>query len=272
MEYLLGIALVALTVHHTVAGVLLAFTLICAWLQGVITLPGVGTLSVTMLIGYLLHRYRHRTWIAVGGEGLLVVLCILLFLHLVPGFHNPKVLDHVVAGPHSAPFSLYYNLDKAVTPFLLWMAIPGLSFYKMMPASRSYWQWGLLMLTVPALLLLAVVLGGLRFELHWPSWLGQFVLANLFFVSLAEEALFRGYLQRRLTQFSGPLPALIVTATLFGLAHFQAGSLMMIFAGLAGLIYGVAWWWSGRLWVSTAFHFALNLLHLLFFTYPYFER
>ena len=271
MEYLLGLALVTLALYHTVAGVLLAFTLLCAWLKGVITLPAVGTLCVAMLIGYWLHRYRDRTWIAVGGEGLLVLLCVLLFLHLVPGFHNPKVLEHVVAGPHSAPFSLSYNLDKAIAPFLLWMAIPGL-FYKATSVSRPRWQWGLLMLTMPALLLLAVALGGLRFELHWPVWLGQFVLANLLFVSLAEEALFRGYLQRRLTQCAGPLPALIVTATLFGLAHFQAGPLMMIFAGLAGLIYGAAWWWSGRLWVSTAFHFALNLIHLLCFTYPFFVR
>ncbi|RAT12548.1 CAAX protease [Lonsdalea populi] len=271
MEYLLGLALVALTLHHTIAGVLLAFTLMVAWLQDVITLPVVGTLCVAMLIGYRLLRYRDRKWIAAGGEGLLVLLCILLFLHLVPGFHNPKVLDRVVAGPHSAPFSLYYNLDKALAPFLPWMAIPDL-FYKVTSESRPRWQWGLLMLTVPALLLLAVVLGGLRFELHWPAWLGQFVLANIFFVSLAEEALFRGYLQRRLTQCAGPLPALIVTATLFGLAHFQAGPLMMIFAGLAGLIYGAAWYWSGRLWVSTAFHFALNLTHLLCFTYPYFVR
>lgn len=40
------------------------------------------------------------------------------------------------------------------------------------------------------------------------------------------------------------------------------------FAGLAGVIYGIAWMWSGRLWVATLFHFGLNLIHLLFFTYP----
>jgi len=44
--------------------------------------------------------------------------------------------------------------------------------------------------------------------------------------------------------------------------------LLMIFAALAGLIYGLVWHWSGRLWLATAFHFALNMVHLLFFTYP----
>ncbi|MDQ4371173.1 CPBP family intramembrane glutamic endopeptidase, partial [Pseudomonas aeruginosa] len=123
-------------------------------------------------------------------------------------------------------------------------------------------------LAVPALLLLAVGVGLLRPELHAPAWLWQFVLANLFFVSLAEEALFRGYLQQRLGQWLGPWPALALASALFGLAHFAGGPLLMLFAGLAGLIYGLAWLWSGRLWVATLFHFGLNLTHLLLFTYP----
>ena len=63
-------------------------------------------------------------------------------------------------------------------------------------------------------------------------------------------------------------PALALASALFGLAHFAGGPLLMLFAGLAGLIYGLAWLWSGRLWVATLFHFGLNLTHLLLFTYP----
>ncbi|WP_146135922.1 CPBP family intramembrane glutamic endopeptidase, partial [Yersinia pseudotuberculosis] len=128
--------------------------------------------------------------------------------------------------------------------------------------------WVVLILSVPALLLLAVALGGLKIELHTPVWIGSFIIANLFFVCLAEEALFRGYLQQRLGQWLGSYPALVITALLFGSAHFAGGPLLMLFAALAGVIYGLAWLWSGRLWVAVAFHFALNLMHLLFFTYP----
>ncbi|MDF5804597.1 CPBP family intramembrane metalloprotease [Pseudomonas aeruginosa] len=67
---------------------------------------------------------------------------------------------------------------------------------------------------------------------------------------------------------AGPWPALALASALFGLAHFAGGPLLMLFAGLAGLIYGLAWLWSGRLWVATLFHFGLNLTHLLLFTYP----
>jgi len=132
---------------------------------------------------------------------------------------------------------------------------------------------GLVLLSaMPLLLLAATLAGGLRVEPHWPEWLGAFMLANLFFVSLAEEALFRGYIQQRLSQLLGNKQALLIAAALFGLAHFAGGLLLVFFAFLTGIIYGLAWLWSGRLWVSTLVHFAFNLLHLLFFTYPVWQR
>jgi membrane protease YdiL (CAAX protease family) len=116
-----------------------------------------------------------------------------------------------------------------------------------------------------------MALGALRIELHMPYWILAFVLANLFFVSMAEEALFRGYLQQRLSLKFGAYPALVIASLLFGLAHLPAGMMMVAFATLSGVIYGLAWMWSGRLWVPITLHFALNLLHLLFFTYPMYQ-
>jgi membrane protease YdiL (CAAX protease family) len=64
----------------------------------------------------------------------------------------------------------------------------------------------------------------------------------------------------------------LIAALLFGLAHFAGGPLLIFFAALAGLIYGLAWQWSGRLWIATLVHFAFNLTHLLLFTYPVLQR
>ncbi|VTP60978.1 CAAX amino terminal protease self- immunity [Serratia rubidaea] len=71
---------------------------------------------------------------------------------------------------------------------------------------------------------------------------------------------------------AGAYPALVIAALLFGAAHFPAGMLMMVFATLTGLLYGLAWMWSGRLWVPIALHFGLNMTHLLFFTYPFYQH
>ncbi|SUC07642.1 membrane-associated CAAX amino terminal protease [Proteus mirabilis] len=144
------------------------------------------------------------------------------------------------------------------------------TLFKTEPVKKANkYQWVLLAMAIPALLLFAMALGGLTIELHLPQWLPAFMLANIFFVSLAEEALFRGAIQQSLSRYLSPYLALFITAILFGLVHFAGGILLIIFASLAGIIYGLAWMWSGRLWVATLFHFALNLTHLLFFTYPF---
>ncbi|MGL9773479.1 MAG: lysostaphin resistance A-like protein [Sodalis sp. (in: enterobacteria)] len=228
-------------------------------------------LTLAGLIALLRMRYQNRKGTAIACEGLMVIASIMLFMHWAPSFSAPRILDGVQAGPHSQPFTLYYGLDKALIPFSLLGCVPSL-FTTPAQANVAPWRWVLLLLCVPGLLLLAVARGGLKPEMHAPVWLGNFMLDNLFFVALAEEALFRGYLQRRVGQFTGVLPALVITALLFGLAHLQSGLLMLIFVGLAGLVYGLAWKWSGKLWVAAAVHFALNMCHLLFFTYPAWRR
>ncbi|AKM47228.1 Membrane protease YdiL, CAAX protease family [Edwardsiella anguillarum] len=236
--------------------------------QGFITLPAIAMLALMALLLSLRQRLSPR-WRGISEIALLLGI-IALYTHAFPGFHNPLLLDRVSAGPHSAPFTLYANLDKSLVPLLLLALYPTLLRRPGVPPVAP-WRWGVLLLSVPALLLLAVALGGLRIEPHWPAWTPLFAIINLLFVSLAEEALFRGYLQQRLGVWLGPWIALPISAVLFGLSHLSGGLLLVIFATLAGIIYGLAWQWSGRLWVATLFHFALNMLHLLFFTYPLYQ-
>ncbi|HCG0992994.1 TPA: CPBP family intramembrane metalloprotease [Pseudomonas aeruginosa] len=267
MWFLLATSLLALSFQRLLALALLLATCCLAFYDGVLAPPAVAALAALGVLALLRRRLAARRAWALGLELLLVAGAVGLFLHLLPGFANPRVLDKAVVGPQSLPFTMYFNFDKALVPFLLLACLPSL-FRDEARAPGRPWYWLLLVAAVPALLLLAVGVGLLRPELHAPAWLWQFILANLFFVSLAEEALFRSYLQQRLGQWLGPWPALALASALFGLAHFAGGPLLMLFAGLAGLIYGLAWLWSGRLWVATLFHFGLNLTHLLLFTYP----
>lgn len=264
---ILAASLLFLSINRVLSLFLLLSSLSIALYHGVLTLPSAAFLLLTLIVTLLLQKYRRRKWPATALELLLVMAAIALFLHLVPGFNNLNVLKNVKVGPLSAPFSMYYNIDKALIPFILLACLPTLFATKKHP-SVSRLGWLGLIASIPALLLLAVALGGLKIEMHTPAWIGSFVVANVFFVCLAEEALFRGYLQQRLSQWLGNYPALLLTALLFGAAHIAGGPLLMVFAALAGVIYGLAWLWSGRLWVAVAFHFALNLMHLLFFTYP----
>lgn len=236
-------------------------------LSGIIELAGLCIMALVAVVALLLHRNRHHCAVETGAELLLLFIAITLLGQFAPGFNDHEVLEQVHAGKMSRPFSMTYSFDKALLPFVLLVAMPSL-FLCRPRKNVTKRHWVLLTLSMPLLLLMQVINGDVKFEMHLPAWFWPFCLDNLFFVSLAEEALFRGYLQRRLTQLSGPVPGLLLSALLFGISHLSCGELMVAYASLAGIIYGLAWMWSGRLWVSTLFHFSLNVIHLLFFTFP----
>ncbi|WP_273840435.1 CPBP family intramembrane glutamic endopeptidase [Providencia rettgeri] len=265
---ILACSLATLATHRFVSLLLLLIAIITATITGVISGFALLVLTFIAAVAFIHLRYQNRLFLKIASEIVLVACAIGLFIHIFPGFNNLKYLDKTVVGEQSAPFTMYFNFDKALIPFILFACLPTL-FISSPTKTASSLQWCLLLLSVPVLLIIATLAGGLGFEWHLPTWLPAFVLCNLLFVSLAEEALFRGYLQQRLCQWLGsPYLALILTALLFGGLHFAGGPLLILFATLAGLIYGLTWMWSGKLWLAVSIHFGLNLGHLLFFTYP----
>ncbi|CDG21990.1 conserved membrane protein of unknown function [Xenorhabdus poinarii G6] len=267
---LLAASLALLESRQKIAFFIVFLAIIAGINTNILTYPAIITLTVITLLGATYsycQKNQNQVSLRIIIELLLFTSCIFLFIHYLPGFHNLKYLDKVQTGPLSAPYTMYFNFDKALLPFILIFCMPTLFSRKPQIEAPPH-GWALLIAAVPALLWLATVLGGLSVELHLPSWFPAFIVANLLFVSLAEEVLFRGYIQQKLSQWMNPYLALIVTSLISGCAHFLGGWLLMIFATLAGLIYGLAWMWSGRVWVAVAFHFSLNLMHLLFFTYP----
>ncbi|KGT95004.1 CAAX protease [Erwinia typographi] len=271
MWYVYAASLLLLPFHLRASLGLLTLALVLAVFDHTLQWPAIAALVAIGAVAVWRGRLRQPGFPALAGEAILVLSAIALMLHLIPGFSNLKIVSGVKAGPESAPFTFYYNFDKALIPFLLLACLPGLLKRPAVAPKNRLW-WLVLILSMPLLLLVATLAGGLRVELHQPEWLGAFMLANLFFVSFAEEALFRGYVQQRLSQKLGNIWGLGVAAVIFGLAHVAGGPLLVLFAALAGIIYGLAWLWSGRVWVSTLVHFAFNMLHLMFFTYPLWQR
>ena len=205
------------------------------------------------------------------GVALTLVLlwALALTLHLVPGFDNLKVLDRVQASPASVPFTLYLNLDKPLIFFGLLLAWPAL----LGPGGAIRWRpLALLILPLAALLITAWQLGALKPEVGLPHWWWLFALNNLVFTCVAEEALFRGFIQQGVASRSKPWLGLLVASLLFGAAHLAGGPLLVLLAALAGACYGLAFLLSGRLSVAIAIHFLFNFAHLALFTYPLTSR
>ncbi|OLQ71341.1 hypothetical protein BIT28_02795 [Photobacterium proteolyticum] len=203
-------------------------------------------------------------WLALAHFGV-ILWGTALALHLVPGFGNLLILDKVVSGPDSIPFTMYLNLDKPLIIFGLFLLVPGmLGQHREISLSKVAVLAGLFVLTPTLAALLMLV----RPEFSFPEWIWVFAFNNLLLTCVAEETLFRGYVQNLLTQRFNHWIGISVASMLFGLAHFAGGPLFILVAGFAGALYGLTYHWTGRLSMAVGVHFGFNLFHLVFFTYP----
>ena len=102
-----------------------------------------------------------------------------------------------------------------------------------------------------------------RVEHPWllvPLWIVTFVG-----VALPEEIFFRGWIQNLLERRLGRTAALIVTATLFGLSHFNKRTTFfnwryVLLAAIAGIFYGRAWRRDHRIAASAITHSTVDTL------------
>lgn len=245
-------------------GLTLLATLDCIALAlGLVTALAVGIAGLGLLGAAGLQRLSGP--LALAGHLALILWCLALGAHLVPGFHNLLVLDQVQAGPGSTDFTLYLNLDKPLVLFAVLLACPGM-IQGAKPTKFAPLVVGLLLL--PALFLLGFATGAVRPEFSLPPWWLIFALSNLFLTCLTEEAFFRGYLQSVLIPKIGVTFGIAATSLLFGLAHAGGGLALVAFASILGAACGLGYLATGRLWAPVLMHFGFNVLHLTLFTYP----
>lgn len=114
------------------------------------------------------------------------------------------------------------------------------------------------------------LIGGAQVILRWSALApgtgtaGSFLLDALALLpaAAAEEVIFRGYVQRALTTWRGPVVGVAVSSVLFSLFHIfnpHLGVLGVLNIALAGAVFALAVEWRGTLWLAVAFHFAWNL-------------
>ena len=119
----------------------------------------------------------------------------------------------------------------------------------------------------PIAVVLGLFLGFLHFHALIPS-LGRVVLAWLFtffFIAVPEELFFRGWMQNLLERRVGSQRALLITATLFGLSHFNKRAALfnwryVLLATLAGIFYGLAWRQERRVGASAVTHASVDTI------------
>ena len=169
--------------------------------------------------------------------------------------------------PHLAIFNKIILLDAGIYGFLFIRQLDNVGFdLRLRPRDLTI---GLreFALYAPIAIALGLALGFLHLHAAWPQLL-QFAVAPIFtffFVAVPEELFFRGWLQNLLERRIGPNPALLITAILFGLSHFNKRAAhfnwrYVLLAAIAGIFYGRAWRQNRRVATSAITHTSVDTL------------
>ena len=234
-------------------------------------------LILTLILAFLVHLVSKNLKIKFFNSitsFLFLLLSYFLFAHIAPGFYNIRFFDAVKFSENSAPFTMYLNFDK---PFIGIFLLIFFGFKKVSNLSEIIQVLKTIapiILTLISLIIpLALVVGYIEFDLKIPNLAWIWIINNLLIVCVAEECLFRGFIQKKLKlSFSktkyGVIFSIAISSILFGLAHYKGGMSYIGLSTLAGAFYGYSYEKTDFIEAPILTHFLLNLAHFLFFSYP----
>lgn len=124
----------------------------------------------------------------------------------------------------------------------------------------------------PIAIALGLALGFLHLHAVWPHPLHAIdaFIFSLLFVAVPEELFFRGWVQNLLERRIGRIAALVLTAILFGLSHWNKHALhfnwrYVVLAAFAGIFYGRAWRQDRRVGASSITHACVDTIWGIWF-------
>ena len=169
--------------------------------------------------------------------------------------------------PHLAVFNKMLLLDAGIYGFILIRQLDGVGFdlrLSLRDIRTGLREFGWY---APIAIALGLGMGFLHAHAIWPRPLG--LAAGFFFtfafIAVPEELFFRGWMQNLLERRLGRTSALLVTAVLFGLSHFNKRAVhfnwrYVVLAVLAGIFYGRAWRRDRRVGASAITHACVDTI------------
>jgi len=168
---------------------------------------------------------------------------------------------------HLAIFNKMLLLDAGIYGFIALRQLDGTGFDLRLRLRDAGIGLRELAWYTPVALVLGLGLGFLHMHSGWPglapvagAWIFTF-----FFIAVPEELFFRGWLQNLLERRVGRTPALMLTAALFGLSHFNKRTVFfnwryVLLATVAGIFYGRAWRQERRVGASAITHACVDTI------------
>jgi membrane protease YdiL (CAAX protease family) len=169
--------------------------------------------------------------------------------------------------PHLAVFNKMLLVDAGIYGFLAIRRLEGVGFDLRLRLADLRIGGRELAFYAPLAIALGLLLGFLHVHAYIPT-VSHVVLGWLFtffFIAVPEELFFRGWMQNLLERRLGQRWALLTTAVLFGLSHFNKRAVhfnwrYVVLAMLAGIFYGRAWRQERRVGASAITHASVDTL------------
>jgi len=163
-------------------------------------------------------------------------------------------------------------LDAGLYGFLAVRLLDGVGFDLRLKARDVEIGLREFLFYAPIAIVLGLALGFIHFLAGWPAplrALGAYVF-TFFFIAIPEELFFRGWVQNLLERRIGRTAALMTTAVLFGLSHWNKQTAnfnwrYVLLAAIAGVFYGRAWRSQRRVGASALTHATVDTLWSLWF-------
>jgi membrane protease YdiL (CAAX protease family) len=246
----------------------------CAFAGGVVT--AVSLLPLCVIILCLLSlKLSPKRFLHFFATMIVAVVGVGMMAHMVKGFDNLLVLNAVTFGDSKIPINMYLNFDKASLGVLL------IGLYIPLIQEREKWKH-VIYISIPwiafsvlILFLFSKTVDLINIDIKLPRQILYFIIINFFFVVIPEEAFFRGFLQNEivkgLSNRAAPILGILSVSLLFGFIHFFfVPNIYYIFGVMiASVLYGTIYHFSESIESSIITHFSVNIIHFIFFTYPF---
>ena len=242
----------------------------------------VQILSVVILLYLLFISFFNGQFYAIGNDSMVKTITTLMVvfisfiaaLHLIPGIDNPILIGDINFTQNAPSIDIYANIDKGFAGLCLVLVLCTINFKKdtfSLSTQRIHW---LLIPLYIALMMGIGLLGGLDWDIKWYEATAVFFVCNLFFTVITEEVFFRGLIQGALFHVLkekipySPVISILLASLIFGLAHIGGGVAFSVLATIAGIFYGLAYYFTGRLSAAIVAHIGVNMAHIIFLEYP----
>lgn len=171
---------------------------------------------------------------------------------------------------HLSAFNKILLLNAGIYGFQVLRGLDGVGFDLRLRSNDVRVGLRELAFYVPIAISIGLRLGFLHWHGMWPGWpklmqLPASLVFTFFLVAVPEELFFRGWLQNLLERRMGQYAALVTTAVLFGLSHWNKRTAhfnwqYVLLAALAGIFYGRAWRQGRRVGASAVTHAAVDTI------------